>query len=398
MSTPKSITIIGNGAAGTTAAIEIRKRDKDIPVEIISREDTYGYNRPMLTKSIVSGVDEKVFFLKPKEWYKENHVDVKLDCEVDSIDVDIKTINLKDGQIEDYDTLILATGAEAFVPPFPGKDLDGVFSIRHWKDIKSIKERLDKSTDAVVIGGGILGLEAAWDINKAVDNVTVIEQSNAMMFKQLDSVGSEALKKAADEAGINIKFKSNVEELIGENGSVTGVKLKGDGIIPAQLVIISTGIKQNIDLVVDKGAEVTKSIVVNDRMQTGIPDVYAIGDCAEYKGINYGIWPQAVDMAKTAVANIFGEDHPYKQTIPANMMKLSNMTLYAIGDNGKNSELPYELYEKSNPDQGKYERYYFVDNKLVGGTLIGDISKLSKLLEAYNNRTDKETFIKEIEG
>lgn len=396
MSIPKSITIIGNGAAGTTAAVEARKRDRDVPIEIISREDSYGYNRPMLTKSIVSGVNEKIFFIKPQEWYEENNIKVTLDTNVTSVDPKAKEIGLDNGNKQNYDVLILATGAEAFVPPIPGKDLQGVFSIRSWKDIKQIQDMLEQTTDAVVIGGGVLGLEAAWDLKQSVKNVTVIEMSNALMSRQLDEVGSKALLDDADKMGIDVEFSGNTEEIQGREGKVTGVKLKSGKTIPAQLVIISTGIRQNTELVKELGVEITKSIVVDDKMETGLPDIYAIGDCAECGGVNFGIWPQALDMAKTAIANIFGEEKHYKPIIPANMVRLGGFSLYAIGDNGKNPDLEYDLYESEDPEKNIVARYYFVDNKLAGGTLIGDISKLTKLQAAFNNKTEKEEFIKDV--
>jgi NAD(P)H-nitrite reductase large subunit len=260
-------------------------------------------------------------------------------------------------------------------------------------------------TDAVIIGGGVLGLEAAWDIKKAVTNVTIIERSDGLMSRQLDESGSIAIKKAADELGIKVAFEADTDSIVsanadpakGSSGTVTGVKLKSGELINAQLVIISTGIKQNTELLKDiPGAEITRSIVVNDKMETGVPGIYAIGDCAESGGVNFGIWPQALDMAKTAVANIFGEEKHYKPTIPANMVGLSNIKLYAIGDNGKKDDVAYDLYEKTDPETGNIERFYFVDDKLVGGTLIGDISKLNKLQEAFNNNKTKDEFLGEI--
>ncbi len=397
MKMPKKITIIGNGAAGTTAAIEVRKRDMDIPLEIISRESAYGYNRPMLTRTIVSGVDESLFYIKPKQWYDENNITVTLGTRVNGIDPVSKKLIIDGGGEKDYDVLILATGADAFVPPIPGHELDGVFSIRIWDDTKKIHDRLEGTTDAVVIGGGVLGLEAAWDLKKAIKNVTVIERSDAMISRQLDQVGSDAMKKAADEIGLKVAFNADTDAIEGSDGKVTGVKLKSGDVLDAQMVIISTGIKQNTELLKDMdGAEVAKSIIVNDKMETGVPDVYAIGDCAESGGVNFGIWPQALDMAKTAVANIFGDDKHYVPAVPVNMVGLSNIRLFAIGDNGKKEGVDYDIFEKTDDASGSSERFYFVDDKLVGGTLIGDISKLAKLQSAFKENKGKDEFLKEI--
>lgn len=351
----------------------------------------------MLTKTMVSGVDEKNFYIKPIEWYEENNVKVTLNTNVLVLDPDHKELVLSDGTKRNYDILILATGAEAFVPPFPGKDLEGVFSVRHWSDTKKIHDMIEDTTDAVVIGGGVLGLEAAWDLKKGIKNVTVIEKGDALMARQLDADGSKAIKKAADEAGINVAFESGTDEIVGTDGKVIGVKLDTGETIPAQLVIISTGIRQNTELVKDHDVEITRSIVVNDKMETGLPDVYAIGDCAEAGGVNYGIWPQALDMAKTAVANIFGEDKRYKAIVPANLLMVGGFSLYAIGDNGKNEDLKYETHLIGNPDENQYEKYYFADDKLVGGTLVGSIAKLSKLQKAFNDGASKDDFLKEIE-
>jgi len=392
----KKITIIGNGAAGTTAAAEIRKRDSEIPVEIISREDINGYNRPMLTKTLVSGVDEKTFYIKPEGWYIENNISTFLNDNVDAIDPESNKLIMSDGTQREYDRLIIATGAEAFVPPIPGSDLDGVFSVRSLKDNQTIHDHLSGTTDAVVIGGGVLGLEAAWDIKKTVDNVTVLERTDGLMSRQLDDNSCKALKNAADEIGISVTYCAETDSIVGENGRVTGVKLKSGEVIKAQLVIISTGIRQNTDLLKNiEGADVEKSIIVNDKMETGIPNIYAIGDCAESGGANFGIWPQAMEMAKTAVANIFGEDKRYVPVIPANMVGLSNIKIYAVGDNGKNKDVVYDIYEKTDSGSGSTGRFYFVDDQLAGGTLIGDISKLMKLQAAYKDKKSRNEVVEE---
>jgi len=378
--------IVGNGAAGTTACEEIRKRNKVCPIEIISAENVIGYNRPMLTKGILSELDPADFYIKPPEWYKENNIRLTLGVRVKEIKKDTKELVLENGETRKFDKLILATGARAYLAPFKGSNQEGVFVIRTLEDVKRIQEFLKKQVEkAVVVGGGILGLEAAWELKKAGKDVTVIEFSPNIMNKQLDQRGSELLRAAAEKSGIRVITGTEIEEISGE-GKATGVRLVDGTSVNGQLIVCSMGIRQNIDLAAAIGIETGRSIKVNDRMETSVKDIYACGDCAEYNGKNYGIWGQAVEMGKTAGINAVGDEYRYEAFTPSNSFSGMETTLFSVGDNGKDPEKLYKTLEVYDAAKNTYEKLYFVNNRFCGGILMGDVSKSSRLLEGYKNQ------------
>ncbi len=237
------------------------------------------------------------FYIKPAEWYQENNIKLTLGMTVTEIRKDSKEIVLANGETRKYDKLILATGAEAFIPPIKGADQEGVTAIRSLEGVKRLQETLKKISKAGVIGGGILGLEAAWELKKAGKEVTVIELSPNIMNKQLDEKGSALLQDAAEKSGIRVITGKGIEEIAGE-GKASGVKLADGTTADGELVILSTGVKPNIELAKAAGIETGRSIKVNERMETSEKDIYACGDCAEYNGVNYAIWGQAWRWAR----------------------------------------------------------------------------------------------------
>ena len=381
----ESFIIIGNGAAGTAACEEIRKRNRKCSIEIISSENTIGYNRPMLTKGILSEVDPVNFYIKPAEWYRDNNIKLTLGVTVTEIRKDSKEIALTNGETRKYDKLILATGAEAFIPPIKGADQEGVTAIRSLAGVKKLQESLKQVKKAAVIGGGILGLEAAWELKKAGKDVTVVEMAPIIMGRQLDEKGSVLLRAAAEKSGIKVITGKGIEEITG-GGKAAGVKLADGTLTDADLVIVSTGVKQNIELAKAIGIETGRSIKVNERMETSEKDIYACGDCAEYNGVNYAIWGQAVEMGKAAGINAVGDEYKYEAFIPSNAFSGMGTSLFAVGDNGRDPEKVYKTFEIYDGAKNTYEKLYFVNNRFCGGILMGDVSKSARLLEGYKNQ------------
>lgn len=385
--------IIGNGAAGTSACVEIRKRNPVADIEMISSEDVMGYNRPMLTKGILSKMDELNFYIKPESWYKENNIKVTLGTAVTDVNAKEKTLALANGETRTYDKLILATGARSNVPAMKGADMEGAFAIRSLKDIDRLKAYLPEVKEVMVIGGGVLGLEAAWEIRKAGKEVTVIQNSNYLMNKQLDAKGSEILRNYAEKAGISVNGGIGCSELVVENGKVVGVKLKDGTVLAAQMVIFSAGIKPNVDIAQKSGVEVDRFIRVNERMETSVKDIYACGDCAAFDGKSYGLWSQAINMGKVAGANAAGDEAIYETITPATAFNGMGTSLFSVGDPGGDAGKKYKSYEIYDEAKGTYEKLYFVNNRFAGGILIGDVSKSARLLKAYKNQDTMEKLV-----
>lgn len=384
--------ILGNGAAGFNAAKAIRERDKTGGVYIISNEEYPSYNRPMLTKSLVAGLDAEQIAIQDASWYEENNVVQILGRQVTSIDTEEKEILTEDGAKFKYTKLIYALGSECFIPPITGADKPEVVAIRKLSDTQKVTELLEKTKEAVVIGGGVLGLEAAWELKKAHCKVTVLELAPRLMGRQLDVGAGEMLKSIGEGQGIAIHTGVQISAIEGEE-HVTGVRL-GDGtVIPAQLVIVSCGVRSNIQIAKEAGAAVDRAVIVDSHMASSVPDIYACGDCAQYEGINYAIWPQAVEQGKTAGANAAGEELSYT-TVPAALtFHGMNTALFSIGDNGGNPDLVYRTVEFKDMSRKQYEKYYFRNNRLCGVILIGDVSKMGEITEAVERKASfKELF------
>ena len=377
--------IIGGGAAGLNAAKAIRERDKTGSIYMLSNEAYPAYNRPMLTKSLVAGLDAEQIAVQEASWYEENNVCLLLGKNVVSIDTEKKEIHTDDGAKFKYTKLIYALGSECFIPPIQGADQPEVIAIRRLSDTQKVTELLPQTKEAVVIGGGVLGLEAAWELKKARCKVTVLELAPRLMGRQLDEGAGEMIKAVSEAQGITIHTGVQIEAIEGD-GHVTGVRL-GDGrVFPAQLVIVSCGVRANVTVAKAAGIETDRAVVVNSRMETSAADVYACGDCAQYQGINYAIWPQAVEEGKTAGANAAGETLEYTGVPAALTFHGMNTALFAIGDNGSHPDLVYRTVEFKDMARKQYEKYYFRNNRLCGAILIGDVSRMGEMTEAVEKR------------
>lgn len=385
--------ILGNGAAGHYAAEAIRKRDRTGTITMISNEPYRTYNRPMLTKSIMAGLNEEQIAVEDTSWYEENRIYQILGHEVVKIDPEAKEVHLDDGSKYHYTKLIYALGSECFVPPIKGVDKDGVIAIRRLSDTKKVAEKLKETKHAVVIGGGVLGLEAAWELKKSKCEVTVLELAPVLMGRQLDKTAGEMLKKIGEGQGIKIYTGVQIEAI--ESGEkVEGVRLADGTVIPAELVIISCGVRANTALAKEAGIETERAVIVNEKMETNIPDIYACGDCAQYEGINYAIWPQAVEEGKTAGAQAAGDDVTYS-TVPAALsFHGMNTALFAAGDNGQNPDLIYKTVEYKDEGKKQYQKYYFLNNRLCGVILIGDTSRMAEMTEALEHHRQYKEIIK----
>jgi flavorubredoxin/NADPH-dependent 2,4-dienoyl-CoA reductase/sulfur reductase-like enzyme len=384
--------ILGNGAAGISAATAIRERNETCSIVMTSNESVIGYNRPMLTKSMIAKFNSDQIAVRDEAWYKENNITNVLDREVIKIDTKEKEVIFKDGIKLKYDKCIYALGSECFVPSILGTDKDEVIAIRRISDTDKVTELLPKIKNAVVIGGGVLGLEAAWELSKAKCKVTVLELADKLMDRQLDYEGGKFLEEIIKGTGIDIKLNVKIDEIEGEN-LVTGVRINGNEVIEADLVIISCGIAANSKIAKEAGINTSRAIIVNEKMETNISDIYACGDCAEYNGINYGIWPQALEMGKVAGANATGDSLTYETVDGALTFNGMNTSLYAIGDNGKNSNVKYKTVEFKDPVKKTYTKYYFANNRLCGAILIGDTSDIVKVTQyVKENKLFKEIF------
>lgn len=383
--TKNCYVILGNGIAGLQAAAAIRERDKTGDIVMVSEEPYRTYHRPMLTKSIMAELDEEQIAVQDASWYEENHIQLVLGKEVTEIQPETHTVILEDGSQFLYTKLIYAAGARCFVPPINGAGKKGVVAIRGLKDVKEIETMLPSVKHVVVIGGGVLGLEAAWELKKSKCDVTVLEAAPMLMGRQLDEPAAELLKKIAKEQGIDIHTGVQVVEFTGED-QVSSVLLADGREFPTELVIVSAGVRANAAVLEKSGVKTEKAVVVNERMETSAADIYACGDCAEFEGINYAIWPEASEQGRIAGANAAGDELIYQKVSSGLSFHGMKTALFAAGDNGKNPNLIYKTVELKDMGKKHYQKLYFLNNRLCGVILIGDMSRMAELTEALEKR------------
>lgn len=380
--------IIGNGMAGLSAAKEIRNLDKNGSITIISSEEYLTYYRLKLSHYISKTFEDKELLIYKEDWYRKNNIEVILEKIVENIDTDKKQIKLDDGKIVTYDKLLLANGSKPFVPPITGKFKEGVFALRTLKDLKYIKNYFEKCEDITVIGGGLLGLEAAWAIKQLGKKVNVVEFFPYLLPRQLDKEMADIVSKKLSDSGLKLYFDTAAEEILGEV-KAEGLKFKDGGQIKTDAILFSAGIRPNIDLVRETSIEFDKGVKVDSYLKTNIEDVYAAGDIAEVNGIVLGLWTAATEQGKIAGANMIGENKEYKIPEPFTTLSIGDISLFSIGN-------VKDYTEVLKHDEGEnHFRLFVADNKLVGGILLGDISKMNSVKKAVNGNMDISDLIKE---
>jgi NAD(P)H-nitrite reductase large subunit len=251
-----------------------------------------------------------------------------------------------------------------------------------------------KVSKVVVIGGGILGLEAAWQLKLLGLPVTVLEVAPLLMMRQLDEASSLHLRKISEAKGLIIHTGVQISEIKTENNWANAVVLQDGRSFDADLIIVSAGVKASTELAKQLGVTLGRAIIVDETMRTSVPDVFAAGDCAEFKGINYAIWPQALDQGKVAGANAAGDELVYQTIVPAVSMHALDTPLYAIGDPGKDPNRTYTQFESE--DGLISSRYFFSEDVLVGGVLFGNIDQSIALMEGIEQKQSKEAFLKSL--
>lgn len=380
--TDQTYVVLGGGVAAVSAVEAIRERDKTATILMVSNEPYLPYHRPMLTKALLGSCDPVSIVIHPENWYEENCIIPLLSKTVESLDPEEKKVWLDDGTWLKYDKCIYALGAECYVPDYEGKDLAGVLTIRKVRDVKQIRELLPKARNAAVIGAGVLGLEAAWELKQAGLATALIGHSNQIMGKQLDKDGSNFMKSVIKNAGVELYLGAGIEGLEGDGEKVTGVKLSDGSVVPADIVILSTGVRPNLKPVKSAGLDISRAIVVDAHMKTSVCDVFACGDCAEFDGMNYSIWPEAAAQGKVAGANAAGETIKYQNQAAGVSFSGMNSALYSIGDLGRDPEKVYRIVVSQNLEKGMYKKYWYVNDTLVGAILIGDIGDMAIVTEA----------------
>jgi nitrite reductase (NADH) large subunit len=375
--------IIGNGVAGTTAAENIRKRDKDGVITIFSDEEVPFYWRIRLNEFISGEIGEGGLTAKKKDWYRENAIDLRLGTAVVGADVPTKTLFLKDGGKKNFERLLVATGSRSFVPPIKGSEKQGVFTLRSFRDAKEIAAWAAKTKKAVIIGGGLLGLEAGNALRKLGVHVHVVEFFPRLLPRQLDVEGAARLQGIMEGMGFSFSLGAKTSAIAGGD-SVDGVELEGGERIPCKMVIISAGVRPDTFLAEPLGLEKDKGIKVDESMRTNREGIFAAGDVAEFKGMAYGIWPAAMEQGRVAGINMAGGKETYRGTTLANTLKVVGIDLASAGDidaDGKH-EAALRVGERL------YKKLVFEGDRIIGCIMLGDTKGFTSITKLMGAKKD----------
>lgn len=401
----ETYVIIGNGAAGFYAAKAIKERNESAIIKLISNEPVHSYVRTQLSDLITEDIDDS-FYLARANWYKENNIIEILGSNVDSIDRENKLVQLDNKQGVRYDKLILANGSYNFVPPTKVKlndseieinswtynSINGIHTIKKLCDVNNLKQELPTAKDIVIIGGGLLGLEAAWEVQKRGINVTVVELAERMLPRQLDSDGSKLFESLVNQTPVKVLLGEAVDFINADENGVKSVQLKSGKVINADEVIFSVGVRSNIFLAQPAGIRCERGVVVNAHMETNIHNIYACGDIAEYDGVYYGNWPAAIEMGKVAGANATGDKIKFEKFVSSTVFQAMNTQVFSAGTINFDDPSLEKIGYVDNANN-KYSKLFFQNNKLVGGILIGDISSSVKIVEGIQKGENKATVL-----
>lgn len=368
-----SVVIIGNGIAGITAAEHARRLHPACAIHVISREKHALYNRMGISRLINGRAGMHGLHLLPESWYQEQRITSWLNTQVLDINTEQRLVRLATHETLSYDRLVLANGSSAWVPPIAGFGAPGSFLLREADEAMGLRDYIQRhgSRTAVVAGAGLLGLEAAHALLKLGLKVAVLSNTAYILDRQLDSRSSHLLQRYLESQGLEILTGAEAAALVcAAGGQVVAVDLKDGGELPADVFLACTGVKPNVDLAKAAGIATGRGILVDDRMRTNVPGVYAAGDVAEHEGVAFGLWPVAVEQGEVAATNALGGERQYVGYVPSTMLKVSGVDLLSTGTFSARAEDEWEVVDEQ-PERFKYRKLVIASGRLVGAILLG---------------------------
>jgi len=387
--------IIGNSAAGNAAAAAIRRFDRTGEVLILSAESHSSYYRPLIPHLIdgtKSGDD-----LVRDPLHTPPDVTVRLNCRVTAVDPAAKTVALADGESLSYDRLLLATGSTPIKPDIPGLDGPGVFTLRTWDDALAIRRAAEGKRHALILGGGRVGMKSAFALRALGLEVTVVELLNRIVPQQLDEVGASIFAAFIEKAGIRLRLGQTFREVVHGGEKLTGAVLEDGTHLPADLIVVGTGVRANVELAQAAGLAVGRGVQVDEHMRTSAPDIYAAGDVVETtdavtgETIVSGIWTNAVGMGACAGENMAGGERTFAAAFNLlNAMELGGLPVISVGLIHPPEEEGYQVHAVRRGDT--YRKLVLKEGRLVGLILIGEIERAGVLQTLIREHADVTPF------
>ncbi|MBR1283359.1 NAD(P)/FAD-dependent oxidoreductase [Bradyrhizobium sp. AUGA SZCCT0177] len=378
------LVIVGNGMAAARLVDELAKVALGrYAIAVIGDEPRLAYNRVLLSSVLAGETASHDIELRPASWWRDRGVTLKYGCRATEVDVGRREVKIANEESIPFSKLILTTGSSPLRLNVPGADLAGVHTFRDSRDVDLLLTLAAQKKRVVVVGGGLLGLEAAYGLAKAGAPVTLVHLMDRLMERQLDAPAAELLKSLVERKGIEILLNANTARIHGET-RVEGVELTDGRRIDADAVIFAAGIRPNIALAKEAGIAVNRGVVVDDHLQTASPDIFAIGECAEHRGICYGLVEPAYEQARVLARHLAGSDASYGGSIVATNLKVSGVSVFSAGDFvGTEGS---ETIVLSDLNCGTYKKLVVADGRLTGAVLIGDVSDALWYLELIRTR------------
>jgi nitrite reductase (NADH) large subunit len=378
------LVVVGNGMAAARLVDELAKVALGrYAIAVIGDEPRLAYNRVLLSSVLAGETASHDIELKPANWWRDRGVTLKYGCVATGIDVGRRELKIANEEGIAFSKLVLATGSTPLRLNVPGADLAGVHTFRDSRDVDLLLALAARKKRVVVVGGGLLGLEAAYGLAKAGGPVTLIHLMDRLMERQLDAPAAELLKSLVERKGVRILLNANTARLHGER-RVEGVELADGRRIDADAAIFAAGIRPNVTLAKDAGIPVNRGIVVDDYLQTSAPDIFALGECAEHRGICYGLVEPAYEQARVLAQHLAGGAATYSGSVVATNLKVSGVSVFSAGDfMGAQGT---ETIVLNDITHGTYKKLVIADGRLTGAVLVGDVGDALWYLELIRNR------------
>lgn len=378
------LVIVGNGMAAARLVDELSKAALGrYAIAVIGEEPRLAYNRVLLSSVLAGETASHDIELRPASWWRDRGVTLKYGCVATEIDVGRRELKIAGDESIGFSKLVLATGSTPLRLNVPGADLAGVHTFRDSRDVDLLLTLAAQKKRVVVIGGGLLGLEAAYGLAKAGASVTLVHLMDRLMERQLDAPAAELLKSLVELKGITILLNASTARFHGET-CVEGVELTDGRRIDADAVIFAAGIRPSIALAKEAGIAVNRGIVVDDVMQTGAADIFALGECAEHRGICYGLVEPAYEQARVLAQHLAGRPAAYHGSVVATNLKVSGVSVFSAGDfMGADGS---EAIVLNDIRHGTYKKLVISGGRLTGAVLVGDVADALWYLELIRDR------------
>ncbi|WP_018266797.1 NAD(P)/FAD-dependent oxidoreductase [Methylosinus sp. LW4] len=380
------LVIIGNGMAAARLVDELSKRALGrYAIAVIGEEPRLAYNRVQLSSVLAGEAEMAEIELRPASWWRDHGVTLLYGAKAHAIDIATKRVSLENGENIGFSKLVLATGSRALRLPLPGAQLSGVHVFRDGADVDALKRLAAQRKKIIVIGGGLLGLEAAYGLAKRGAEVTLAHVTDRLMERQLDKEAAELLKLLIASRGIEILLEARTIGIIGDE-CVRAIELADGRRLAADGVVFAAGIAPNMELARDAGVSAQRGIIVDDHMETKIRDIFALGECAEHRGVCYGLVEPAYEQARVLAARLCGESDIYEGSVVSTNLKVSGVNVFSAGDfMGSDGA---ETISWRDFGLGLYKKLVIENGRLTGAVLIGDTSAALWCLELIRSRAD----------